>query len=195
MTTCQYPSVSHGWGRLIVISAPSGAGKTTLVERLLERNRNLVRSVSYTTRLPRAGETNGKDYSFVSKDEFREKQENGFFLESADVFGHLYGTSRELVMKKLAEGRDVILAVDVQGMKQLRKTVPSHIRMISIFIMPPSQVALRRRLNKRKTETKQEVNKRLRLAEKEMRQRDLYDHVVINKRIDQAVKTIEGVLK
>src|SRR3989338_205313 len=99
-------------GKLIVISAPSGCGKTTIVERLLEQNQDLKRSISYTTRSPRSGEANGRDYIFVSEDEFKSKERSGFFLESANVFGCFYGTSKEFVMAKLAEGVKLVFAID-----------------------------------------------------------------------------------
>ena len=182
-------------GRLIVISAPSGCGKTTIVERLLERNKKWMRSVSYTTRPPRPGEESGKDYFFISQEEFRRKEQEGFFLESAEVFNHSYGTSKQFVMDRLASGRDVILAVDIQGMKEIKKRVSGECEMVSIFIMPPSAQALKRRLMKRKTETKKEIAKRLEVAQQEMSERTLYDHVVVNRRVDQAVKAIEEVLK
>lgn len=182
-------------GKLIVVSAPSGCGKTTVVERLLWRNPNLVRSISYTTRPPRPAEADGKDYFFVSEDEFQEKRKKGFFLEWAKVFGRFYGTSREFVEAQLVQGRDVVLAIDVQGARQLRKTVPSEFRPVFIFMMPPSKIALKRRLAKRHTETKGEVEERLRVAEEEMGESSHYDHVVVNRRIDQTVKAVEGVIQ
>lgn len=182
-------------GRLIVISAPSGCGKTTIVERLLERNKNLTRSISYTTRPPRQGEKNGKDYFFISEKEFIDQECGSFFLESANVFGHLYGTSKKFVADLLSKGKDVILAIDVQGMKQLHQNASAEFPVVSIFLMPPSHEALRHRLFKRKTETKSEIDERLRVARAEMAARTLYNYVVVNRRIDQAVKAIEGVLK
>ena len=182
-------------GKLIVISAPSGCGKTTIVERLLDRNKNLTRSISYTTRTPRPGEVNGQDYFFISEEEFASKERNGFFLESAEVFGCSYGTSREFVMNHIAQGLDVVLAIDVQGMKQLRQKAVKEIPMVSIFIMPPSLEELKARLEKRKTEAKQEIADRLKVAQQEMAKRSLYDFVVVNQKIDQAVNEIEGIVK
>ena len=182
-------------GKLVVISAPSGCGKTTLVERLLERNKRLVRSISYTTRPPRPGEVNGHDYFFVSEKDFSAKKRKRFFLESARVFNRSYGTSREFVLEHLSRGVSVVLAIDVQGMKQLRARAGGEIQMTSIFIMPPSLSALKRRLEKRKTETKREIDERLKIAEKEMAERPLYDFVVVNRKINQAVKEIEGIVK
>ena len=182
-------------GELVVISAPSGCGKTTIVERLLKRNAQLVRSISYTTRSPRRGEINGRDYFFVSDKEFSVKKRKGFFLESARVFNHSYGTSREFAMDHLSRGLSVVLAIDVQGMKQLRARAGKGIQMASIFIMPPSLSVLRHRLEKRKTESKREIDKRLKIAEKEMAERRLYDFMVVNRKINQAVKEIEGIVK
>ena len=182
-------------GKLIVISAPSGCGKTTLVERLLQLNQNLIRSVSYTTRPPRAGESNGKDYFFISREEFLEKRENDFFLESAEVFGQYYGTSRDFVTDHIQRGSDVVLAIDVQGMKQLKKKAGPNLSMISIFIMPPSEDALRKRLRNRNTETEEEILKRLEVAREEMKARSLYDVTLVNNEVDQAVESIEEVIK
>ena len=182
-------------GRLIVISAPSGCGKTTIAKRLLERNRNLLRSVSYTTRSPRTGEENGRDYHFISKPEFLRKKRVGFFIESAEVFGRFYGTSKGWIRKQLLGGRNVLLTIDVQGMKQLRTKMRQGIRMVSIFIMPPSVRVLKSRLAKRQTESKAEIQKRLKLAEGEMAARDLYDFTVVNRKIDQAIREIEDITK
>ncbi len=182
-------------GKLIVISAPSGCGKTTIVERLLEHNQDLTRSISYTTRAPRPGEVNGRDYFFISDKEFSAKERSGFFLESANVFGQSYGTSKEFVTDRLSQGLHVVLAIDVQGMKQLRGKVGPEFSMTSIFIMPPSVRALRARLENRKTETKPEIDERLEIAKKEMAAQALYDFVVVNRKVDQAVKTIEGIVK
>lgn len=181
-------------GKLIIISAPSGCGKTTIVEHLLERNKNLTRSVSYTTRAPRPGEINGRDYFFISREEFESRKRSNFFLESAEVFGCSYGTSREFVMNHVKQGRDVVLAVDVQGMKQLREKIGTEIPMISIFIMPPSLKELKARLEKRKTETKQKIDERLKIAKEEMAGRTLYDFVVVNREVSQAVNEIEGIV-
>ena len=181
-------------GKLIVISAPSGCGKTTIVEHLLERNKKLIRSVSYTTRAPREGERDGRDYFFVSEEKFSEKKRKGFFLESAKVFGCSYGTSRPCVMDYVSKGINVVLAIDVQGMKQLRKH-SNGIPMISIFIMPPSIEALRQRLERRKTETKQQIEERLHIAKQEMAERSFYDHVVVNGRLDHAAHELERIVR
>lgn len=182
-------------GRLIVISAPSGAGKTTIVERLLRRNQNLRRSISFTTRLARRGEAHGRDYFFVSRKEFSARKKKGFFLESAEVFGRFYGTSKKFVSEKIKRGLDLILAVDVQGMKQLKKKRTKEVPLISIFVMPPSMGILKKRLEKRKTETKGQIQKRLKIAKREMKERSRYDFVVVNRKVGQAVKEIEEILK
>lgn len=181
-------------GKLIVISAPSGCGKTTIVGQLLERNPKLVRSISYTTRTPRTGEWDGKDYFFVSREEFLERKKRDFFLETAEVFDQFYGTSREFVRKHTDKGTDVVLAIDVQGMKQLKKCSNGEFKLTSIFIMPPSEEILRGRLENRKTETKEEITKRLDVAHQEIREKSFYDFVVINHEVDQAVQEIESMI-
>lgn len=181
--------------KLIVISAPSGCGKTTIVERLLAQNRNLKRSISYTTRLPRAGEVHGKDYFFISREEFIEKRKKNFFLESAEVFGQYYGTSKDFVADQMNRGISIVLAIDVQGMKQLKEKATPELPITSIFIMPPSEEVLRSRLENRKTETKDEIAKRLDIAHEEMKSKSLYDFVVVNNEVDQAVKSIEEVIR
>ena len=182
-------------GRLIVSSAPSGAGKTTVVDHLLRQNKNLRRSVSYTTRLPRKNERNKRDYFFVSRKEFLSKKKKGFFLESADVFGCFYGTSKKFVLEKIRRGLNLILVIDVQGMKQLERKKRSEIPMISIFLMPPSMSILKRRLEKRKTETKEQIQKRLKIAKREVKERSRYDFVIVNQKAVEAVKQIERILE
>src|SRR3989338_4739284 len=180
--------------KLIIISAPSGCGKTTIVKRLLERNKNLIRSISYTTRKPREGEQGGRDYFFVSEKEFSDKKKQGFFLESASVFSCSYGTSRSFVMDHVSKGINVVLAIDVQGMKQLHQNC-KEIPVVSIFIMPPSIEILRQRLESRMTETKQQIKDRLKIAKQEMAEKSLYDHVVVNQEVEQAVQEIEEIIK
>jgi guanylate kinase len=181
-------------GRLIVISAPSGAGKTTVVERLLRSNRNLRRSVSFTTRPKRPNEKNGRDYFFVSRKEFLAKKKKGFFLEFARVFGCFYGTSEKFVLDRIKRGFDLILAVDVQGMRQLEKK-RAKIPTVSIFLMPPSLKVLKKRLERRNTEGKNQIEKRLKVAKREIKACRRYDFIVVNQKLDQAVKEIEGILK
>jgi guanylate kinase len=183
--------MSRRKGKLIIISAPSGCGKTTIAEHLLCRNPAWKRSISYTTRAPRNGEADGRDYFFVSRNQFLKRKKAGFFIETAEVFGHSYGTSKRLVLDELAKGVNVVLAIDVQGMKQISAKLGGKKTFVSFFIMPPSERALKRRLEKRKTETKAEIGKRLEIAKQEMAKRFIYDYVVVNRRIDQAVRSIE----
>lgn len=189
-----FPVKAKKSGRLVIVSAPSGSGKTTIVNVLLKHNKRFTRSLSFTTRAPRRGERNGRDYYFVTKKEFLAKKKKGFFLESANVFGQFYGTSKPLVQKKLRAGKDVFLAIDVQGMKQLVKRFSKKIPMVSIFIMPPSIRVLRQRLKKRQTETNKELDKRLRAAKEEVKERWLYDYVITNKEVQIAVNEIERIL-
>ncbi len=181
-------------GKFIVISAPSGAGKTTIVKKLLTRHKGWVRSISYTTRSPRKGEENGRDYFFVTAKEFEEKKRAGFFLESANVFGAFYGTSKEFVLNHVTHGRCVLLAIDVQGMKQIREKLEEEVPTLSFFIMPPSLDELRARLEKRNTENQTEVEVRLKVARKEIAQKDFYDFEVVNQEVDLAVKQIEEMI-
>lgn len=181
-------------GRLIIISAPSGAGKTSIVDGLLARNKDLIRSVSYTTRSARPNEVNGRDYFFIPREEFLTKQKNHFFLESADVFGQFYGTSKEFVLGQIDAGKSVVLAIDVQGMKQL-KQFGSDVPTISIFIMPPSADELKMRLENRKTDSQDEINKRLKTAEEEIKAKSLYDFIVVNHKLEDAVASIEGLIR
>lgn len=143
----------------------------------------------------RPGEEKGRDYFFISEDEFLSKQRSGFFIESADVFGHSYGTSKEGVLREVAKGRRVILAIDVQGMKQLRTKTQGEIPMTAVFIMPPSLETLRARLLTRKTDTEEEMEHRLRTAQDEIAERSGYDFVVVNHQVDQVVKEIEAIVK
>lgn len=182
-------------GRLIVISAPSGCGKTTIVDRLLNRNKNLTRSISYTTRAPRPGEKDGHDYYFITADEFRKKMKRRFFLEWAQVFDRFYGSAKLFVRQVIHSGNDCILAIDVQGMKHVLARAGKQIPVLTLFIMPPSLRALKRRLAKRKTETPAEIAGRFAMAEHEMNERHLYDFVVVNHKVDQAVKEVERILK
>jgi guanylate kinase len=181
-------------GKLVIISAPSGAGKTTIIKRLLERNEGLTRSISYTTRKPRQGEENGRDYFFVSQGEFDSKKDENFFLESATVFDCSYGTSRDFVKEQIDKGCDVILAIDVQGMKQVKRAAAKEINIVSIFVLPPSGEELQKRLEDRQTESRTEIDKRMQVATKEISESSLYDYQVVNDEIDQAVQKIEEMI-
>ncbi|AAW71168.1 guanylate kinase [Wolbachia endosymbiont of Brugia malayi] len=179
-------------GVLLVLSSPSGAGKTTILERLLERSTNLVRSVSMTTRKPRPGEINGKDYFFVTKKEFHELCEAGQMLEYARVFENFYGIPKSFIEQNLSSGISVLLSIDWQGAFHLFELMRE--KVISVFILPPSMEELRLRLQKRNSDSASEIEHRLAEAQKEMSKRDKYDYVVINDDIDKSVEEISSIL-
>ena len=179
-------------GTLIVISAPSGAGKGTICRELLKRNDNLCMSISMTTRSPREGEENGVDYYFVSKEEFEKRISEGKFLEYAKVHNdNYYGTPKDKVDEWLKEEKDVILEIDIQGALEINDKVKEA---IFIFIMPPSMQILKQRLIKRNTETKEQLIERFKTAYKEINEVSKYNYVVINDDINLAVKKIESIL-
>ena len=182
-------------GRLFVISASSGTGKTTLARELLREDKNLVASVSYTTRPPRPNEHNGEDYYFVTKNEFLDKKKKNGFLEWANVFGKFYGTPKLEVEEHLKRGRDVLLLIDVQGAKKIKKTRPDA---VFIFLAPPSKEELKKRLEKRGTESKQEINRRYKVATKELRELNdlkLCDYRIVNRYIPRALAVLEGIIR
>ena len=179
-------------GTLIVISAPSGAGKGTICRKLLKRNKNLCMSISMTTRSPREGEENGVDYYFVSKEEFKKRISEGKFLEYAKVHNdNYYGTPKDKVDEWLKEEKDVILEIDIQGALEINDKVKEA---IFIFIMPPSMQILKQRLIRRNTETKEQLIERFKTAYKEINEVSKYNYVVINDDINLAVKKIESIL-
>jgi guanylate kinase len=177
---------------LFVIAAPSGAGKTTLVKALVERNPSLRFSISYTTRKQRSTEQHGRDYFFVDTDEFERLREKGELLESALVFDNHYGTSRSQVEQHLASGDHVILEIDWQGARQVRESMPG---CVTIFILPPSRPELERRLRGRKTDSDEVIARRLRDALGDMSHWDEFDHVIINDDLDEAVLALEAVIR
>ena len=170
-------------GRLFVISAPSGAGKTSLVKALLERHPRLQLSVSHTTRKPRPSETPGREYHFISVEDFRALRERGAFLESAQVFDNFYGTGRETVERLLVAGSDVVLEIDWQGARQVRAAMPE---CATIFILPPSRAALAERLRKRQTDSADVIARRLRDAVGDMSHWSEFDYVVVNDDFERA---------
>ena len=176
---------------LYVIAAPSGAGKTTLVKALVARNPGLKFSISYTTRKQRSTERDGRDYFFVTAEEFEALKGEGELLESAVVFDNYYGTSRSQVEGHLARGDDVILEIDWQGAQQVRKAMPD---CVSIFILPPSRGELERRLRGRHTDTEEVIERRLRDALGDMSHWHEFDYVIINDDLDRAVTELESVL-
>ena len=177
--------------RLFVIAAPSGAGKTTLVHALVKRIPDLRFSISYTTRDKRPTEVAGKDYLFVDRAEFDRLRAAGELLESAEVFDNLYGTSRQQVERHLADGHGVILEIDWQGARQVRKAMPEA---ISIFILPPSVPELERRLRSRGTDSEEVIKRRLRDALADIGHWEEFDHVIINDNLEHAVARLLAVV-
>lgn len=180
---------------VVVLAAPSGGGKTTIARALVARWPNRYGfSVSGTTRAPRAGEEDGKDYFFLSQDEFRRREAAGDFLEWAVYAGELYGTLKAEVDRVLASGRHVLLDIEVQGARQVRKRYPPPASR-AVFILPPSGDELMRRLKARRTESKSEMAKRLKTAIRELQQADAFDHVVVNDDLDAAVETVHKLIE
>lgn len=175
---------------VLVVSAPSGAGKSTICRELLDRHEDVVFSVSTTTRSPRVDEREGEDYYFVDDDEFDQMVAQGEFLEWANVHGECYGTSRQAVLDELAANRDVVLDIDVQGARQIKEILPTA---VLIFIVPPSMDELERRLNNRDTETEEEIKKRLTNARREIQSMEMYDYVVVNDEVEEAVADLECI--
>ncbi len=178
-------------GRLIVIAGPSGVGKGTVVRRLLQVRPDLVLSVSCTTRAPRRGEVEGRDYRFLSVAEFDRLVADGAFLEWADVFGDRKGTLEGPVREAMARGADVVLEIDVQGAAIVRRRVPEA---LLIFLVPPSRAELERRLRARRTEDGETLERRLAAAERELAEAPGFDRVVVNDEVDRAAAEIAGIL-
>lgn len=178
-------------GTLFVVSSPSGGGKGTLIQRVREVVDNLSYSVSYTTRGPRPGEVNGREYFFVDRVTFDEMVAGGEFLEWACVHGNLYGTSRRQIDEQTAAGIDIILEVDVQGAASVRQLLMDS---VSVFILPPSFEVLRQRLCTRGTDTPEELEVRLRNAPEELKQYSLFDYVIINDEIERAVGQLASII-
>ena len=180
-------------GQLIVISAPSGAGKDTVVKELMKRDgNNLWVSVSATSRAPREGEKEGVDYYYLSKEEFEKKIEEGFFIEYTNYAGNYYGTPKKYIKDKIDQGIDVILIIEIEGASNIKKLVPEA---IFIFIMPPSLKELVRRLKNRGTETNEKIMKRFHEAYKEVNDVSKYNYVVVNDKLEEAVDKVEAILK
>ena len=179
-------------GNVFIICAPSGAGKTSLVAELLRRERGVKLSVSHTTRAPRPGEQDGRDYHFVSRPAFEAKIERGEFLESADVHGNLYGTSQGWIDEQRAGDVDIVLEIDWQGAQQVRNLIPDA---IGIFVLPPSLAALRRRLNDRGQDSKAVIERRLQAAQGEIAHLAEFDYVIINNDFDDAVEDLVSIVR
>jgi guanylate kinase len=184
-------SAARGRGRLFVISAPSGAGKTSLVRALMARERGLRFSISCTTRARRESEVEGRDYFFVRPEEFRRMAAAGEFLEHAQVFDNFYATPRRQVEEALAAGQDLILEIDWQGAAQVRAAMPES---ISIFILPPSRAELERRLRERGTDTESVIRRRLADAAADMTHWREFDYVVVNDNFDRAAAELADVI-
>ncbi len=178
-------------GRLFIVSAPSGAGKTTLCRGLLDRLPDMVRSVSYTTRTPRPGERHGVDYYFIEEDAFRAGIKSGRWIEWARVHGNYYGTATDQIEEKLSAGIDMVLNIDVQGADQIHARYPDCVR---IFIMPPSLAELKRRLEKRGGDDEAAMKTRMAAAEREMSRRNDYDHVLVNDDLAGATEDLIAVV-
>ena len=178
-------------GSLIILSGPSGAGKGTILNELLSHNTNLKFSTSMTTRAPRDGETNGKEYFFVTEEEFQKEIKEDAFLEYATVHGNHYGTLKRVVDSDLYQGYDVILDINIQGALNIKE---KKVDAVFIFIMPPSMRELRDRLVKRGTESKEKLIERFKNAYKEINEMPKYNYVVINDEVETAVKKVEAIL-
>ena len=180
-------------GLLIVISGPSGVGKGTVRKALFEReNHNLKYSVSMTTRKMREGEVEGKDYYFVSKEEFQKRIDEGKFLEHAEFVGNCYGTPLDKVNEQLDKGSEVVLEIEVEGAMQVKKKVPD---CVLIFIVPPSKEALYERLKKRGTETEEVIQARIAKANREFKVAKYYDYIVVNDDVDNAADRIMAIIR
>ena len=182
--------MSNHQGRLFIISAPAGTGKTTLVHQLTEQLPNVVRSVTCTTRAPRPGEVNGKDYYFLTEEEFQKKVKAGDFLEHATIYGYHYGTSKSVVENELKAGKDVILVIDTQGALHLKGQIDATF----IFISPPSLDELKKRLRKRKTETPEMIEKRLAWAREELEMISHYDYHIVNDDLSVALEALKNII-
>ena len=178
-------------GLLFIVSAPSGTGKTTLVERLVHEVPNLHMSRSYTSRSARTGERSGVDYNFITRDRFEEMVRDGAFLEWADVFGNYYGTCADDTEACLARGEDVVLVIDVQGARQVRTR---GIETVGIFVLPPSAAVLEQRLRGRSKDSEEQIRRRLEVARGEVAEYAQYEYVVINDEVPAAVERLQAIV-
>lgn len=179
-------------GVLFIVSSPSGGGKTSLVKTLLEAEPQLRLSVSYTTRPPRPGEEDGRDYHFVSAPEFERMLEAGEFLESAVIYGNRYGTSQKLIEREQAQGRDVVLEIDWQGAQQIRRVMR---QVVSVFILPPSPEVLEARLRARGQDSEDVVARRLASAREEISHVSEYEYVIINDDFNRAAQDLRSIIR
>lgn len=179
-------------GQLIVVSGPSGAGKDTIISEVVKNNKNVWVSVSATSRKPRNGEVEGINYFFLEKDDFEEKIKEDYFLEYAEYAGNYYGTPKEKIIEKLDQGIDVILVIEIQGAMKIKELMPIA---LFIFIMPPSEKELLKRLSGRKTEDKKRIVERFNIAYKEMNEVTKYNYVVVNDDLEDAIEKVEAIIK
>ena len=178
-------------GIVYIVSAPSGAGKTTLVNQLISQNLNIRLSISHTTRLPRVGEQEGKDYYFVELAEFEALKQQGYFVETAEVFGNWYGTSKKGLEQRLLSGSDVILELDWQGAKSIRELFAC----VTIFILPPTKTALLVRLRARAQDEEAVIAKRMEKAVDEIKHYSEYDYIIVNEHLDRALDDLSAIIR
>jgi len=183
--------MSHREGILFVVSAPSGAGKTSLCRAVTDVVDNLTHSISYTTRRPRPGEVDGRDYYFVSEERFRTMVAAGDFAEHAQVHSNFYGTSKRVLQATVHEGMDVILDIDTQGARQIRQ---QHGPAVFVFILPPSMAVLEERLRNRRSDREEEIRKRMRRAVDEIRDYAMYDYLVVNHDFERALAELRSII-
>ena len=183
--------MSNKKGRLFIISAPSGTGKSTVINYMISKHENLVLSVSATTRAPRAGEVNGVAYYFVTREDFTAMVERGEFLEHAEYIGEFYGTPKQPIYECIDSGKDILLEIEVQGARQVMEKERDA---VSIFIVPPDMDELERRLRGRGTDTEEKLAARLVRAAREMEEKDRYSHIVVNDTVERAAKEIMAII-
>ena len=184
---------NFGQGIMIVLSSPSGAGKTTLTRMLSEKNDNFITSISHTTRIPRNNEVNGKDYFFVDKKEFQELIKNNCFIEHATVFNNLYGTMKEPVIKDLSKGKNVLFDIDWQGAEQIKKK-KLNFKLITLFILPPSSKELKERLHNREKRDDVMIDERMSQFKNDILHWKDYDYVVINNELSDCYNQIQKII-
>jgi guanylate kinase len=177
---------------IYIISAPSGSGKSTLVNELLKKVSDLEFSISYTTRASRGSETNGRQYYFISRDEFEKMIREGAFLEHAEVFGNYYGTARRFLQQAEEHGRDLLLDIDVQGAKQIQDKLP---QATSIFILPPNRKVLEERLRKRSEDTDEVIQRRLDKATSEIENYPRYNYILINDQLEDSIRLLRTIVR